>query len=550
MGCYPPRPAKFARPEKNVPNYSTIEDTGALRLSDVLAYGRKYRSSVILATLLLGVLFTIAVFLVPQKFSSSARLLVRLGRGAVSIDPTANLSQTVSLQESRLAQVNSVKDLLAGRELAERVVRKVGADRILQPHSFVETTMSSAMQLISSGKSNPIGDMSADEVAEQIKLEEACKSLAGNVKISAPKDAYTLSIDARFGDPFLARDLVQTYIDEYQKYHVESYQSTGSLGFFEAQTDAALQRAGAAQSALRDAKTSRGIVELSASKLSLGAAISGIKQSIISTDGDLAAAQAELSSLRTLIEKMPANVEAEVMHGIPKVTGTSMRQRLYDLEVSYQEAAVKYTADHPKLLALREQLSAAAKIADSEMGDQTQSREAINPIRQQLELSQRSTEARLAGITSKRSALEKQLGELTDDLALMNQDEVELNKLTWEATLAETEYLRSAATRATVRQINDLDEQNLSEISIVQPATLSLKKASPKRSILLMLAAILAVTLGYGQAVVRGMAATNPQQPVDVRMHDDSHHDEPDYEVTVPVIRPMPMEHAKVASPR
>ena len=114
-------------------------------------------------------LFVGLVFLVPVKYDSSAQLLVRLGRGAVSIDPTANLSQTVSLQESRLSQVNSVRELLAGRELAERVVKVVGADRILAPQGILQESIASVTAKILPEKpGQPQGDLSGSEVDEQI----------------------------------------------------------------------------------------------------------------------------------------------------------------------------------------------------------------------------------------------------------------------------------------------------------------------------------------------------------------------------------------------
>ena len=148
---------------------------------------------------------------------------------------------------------------------------------------------------------------------------------------------------------------------------------------------------------------------------------------------------------------------------------------------------------------------AAKVIAKTEDNDKPQTRESVNPIRQQLVLSLKATTAKLAGTKNKRESLIGQINVLVKEMATLNQDEVELNQLTWESSLAESEYLRSAASRATARQINDLDKKFLSEISIVQPATLSLKKSSPKRMILLVLAAALALAIGVGQAVLRGL---------------------------------------------
>lgn len=457
-------------------------------------------------TLLLIPAFTAVVFLIPVQYDSTARLLVRLGRGAVSIDSTANLSQTVSLLESRLGQVNSVKELLASRELVERVVKQIGPDRILEPHGLLETTIDSMLtEVLPNSPADPAGDYSSDEVEEQLKLEAACKAFEDNLSMSSQKDAYTINLDIRTGDPFLSRDLLRALIEEYQKFHVESHQSVGALDFFETQASQAHNRAMNAQAAIRDAKTSRGIVDLAAAKASLGTAISALKQNLLNTENDVAAATGELQNLESQINELPRQIESEVTRGIPKVAGSAMRQRLFDLEVAYQDAAAKLTPDHPKMANLREQLKTAAAIAETELGDQPQTRETINPVRQQLELAAKTTTAKLVGAQSKFRSLQEQLETLTTDLAKLNQHEVELNQLTWEATLAEGEYMKTSNARATARQIAELDKQHMSEISVVQPATLLLKKTSPKRMILLVLAGFMAISLGFGQAILRGM---------------------------------------------
>jgi polysaccharide biosynthesis protein PslE len=305
------------------PKTSRFDNYESLNVGDLLAGAWKYRKSAIVSFLVLVPLITLIVFIIPARFDSHSQLLVRLGRGAVSVDPTANLSQTISLQESRLAQVNSVKELLFSREVFERVVRKIGPDRILEPHGIIDVTMSALVGLIPKSGTKPLGELSTDQVEDQIKLEEACKALYSAIKVSSPKEAYTISLEIRTGDPFLSRDIMHAYVEEYQKFHVESHQASGSLEFFEEQAEDALVRATEKQASLRDAKTTRGIVELSATKLSLSGSISTVKQELLKTDGELAATYAELEKLQSQIAELPASVESEVVRGIAKVAGSA-----------------------------------------------------------------------------------------------------------------------------------------------------------------------------------------------------------------------------------
>ncbi len=492
--------------QSTVQSYSLIENARVIGVKDLALAIWRFKWSALLVSLVLLPLFIAVVFLIPVKYDSNARLLVRLGRGAVSIDPTANLSTTVSLQESRLAQVNSVKDLLTGRELAERVVKAVGAERITAPHGPLETTLNALLgKLPLESQPQAGGDLSAEQVGDQLKIEEACRKLASCLRISSPKEAYAISIDVRTGDPFLSRDLLSALIDEYQRYHVEAHRANGSLEFFEEQAEVAHRKAEESQRALRDAKIERGIVDLSAAKAALSQSLSEVKKEMLTTDSELAAVEAEIAMLQSQIDDAPEHIESEKTKGIEKLAGARVRERLYELEVAYQEAAAKYKSDHPKMMTIRDQLEAATEIAKQEGGEQPQSREVVNPVRQQLLLALQTTTAKLAGSQTKKQSLIAQIEELTSQIERLNQDEVEINQLTWEAQLAEAAYLKTAEARTTARQINALDEQFMSEISVVQPATLSLKKSTPKRLLLVMVSCMLACVLGFGQAIIRGL---------------------------------------------
>ena len=59
-----------------------------------------------------------------------------------------------------------------------------------------------------------------------------------------------------------------------------------------------------------------------------------------------------------------------------------------------------------------------------------------------------------------------------------------------------------------------MDREGLSEISIVQPASLQLKKASPKRGLLLVASMMMAVGLAVFQALVRTVLVKSHRQAV------------------------------------
>lgn len=477
----------------------------ALSRHDLTSALNRHKVSAILITLLLIPVMIGGVILIPSKFDSYGQLLVRLGRGSVSMDPTTSLTQTVSLQESRSSQVNSVTEMLESRALAERVVRRIGADRILESHSTLEEWFGRLSKLLPASEPQSMGELSKDEVAEQIEHENAVKALQSMFAIFRTKDAYTINLEVRSGAPFLSQDLLEAYMEEYQTYHVQAHRSPGSLEFFENQTKFAFAKAVEAQDKLRKAKTDRGIIEVEAAKSALRGLLSQAESDLLNTDSEIAATMAEQETLASDIDVLPAKIETEKLTGIAKVSGNTIRQSLYELEVKYQDLSSKLRPGHPQLNALEKQLKSAAAIAKDEVGDSPQTRESLNPIRQSLELNLRGAQSRLAGLLSKKASLESKLVGLREQSAQLNADAVELAQLSWQASLTESSYMRAAESRDQAKQLADLDSQNVTEISVVQPATLGLKKVKPQRSVLAVLAVLLAGTLGFGQALIRGL---------------------------------------------
>ena len=109
-----------------------------LTLFDIFGAVLHYRWRTAFTFLVVLSICAVAIILFPKKYESEAKMFVRLGRGSVTMDTTATTGQTISIQESRESEINSITDMLQSRQLAQEVVTEIGADRILQKHSLIE----------------------------------------------------------------------------------------------------------------------------------------------------------------------------------------------------------------------------------------------------------------------------------------------------------------------------------------------------------------------------------------------------------------------------
>jgi len=76
-------------------------------------------------------LAVLAMILLPRTYGSGAMIFVKLGRETVSLDPTATTGSTISVLDTRDNEINSIRDMLYSRGIAEQVVDRIGPEVVL-----------------------------------------------------------------------------------------------------------------------------------------------------------------------------------------------------------------------------------------------------------------------------------------------------------------------------------------------------------------------------------------------------------------------------------
>ena len=75
----------------------------------------------------------VLTFLLPRTYRSEGKLLVRLGRENMALDPTTSIGAAapLTIQQSRENELNSLIEIIKSRALAEKVVDALGPGKIL-----------------------------------------------------------------------------------------------------------------------------------------------------------------------------------------------------------------------------------------------------------------------------------------------------------------------------------------------------------------------------------------------------------------------------------
>jgi len=396
----------------------------------------------------------IGLFICPRKYSSESKLLVRLGRENLAVDPTATTGAVVSLNNTREAEINSVILALASRSNIEKVLDKV-ADKTA--------------------------------ISTPSARERALISLTKNVSISSPKNSTVVVLSALAPSPEQAQEIVQALLDVGLREHVRVNRTLGSYGFLSEQAALLKSQLDAASIALRDAKTKYGIVTLDGRRASLQQQISTVELQQQETKSALAASEAKIAETLKDVQNLPIPMIQQMVGGTPSSGLSDMRQKLYELQTREQAMRSRKTDEHPDVVAIQEQVRTSKQILDKEMPERAQAASALltNEKSQAASL-----KARQISLTSEHKQLLAQLEEL-------NKHELDIVELERRVRLLDANYETYAKGLEQARIDDALKNEGICNLSVIQTPSFVPKPTVPKKGLTM----ILALFAAFGGAV-------------------------------------------------
>lgn len=271
-------------------------------------------------TAIVSVALAIVLLIVlPRRYSSETKLIVKVGRESVTLDPTATTSQTMLLQKTQEEEINSALEIVYSRRIKEAVVAKLGVEEVIdgsfgddddEEEWAIKQTLRNAVSsvgdvLLNIGVRDPISDH-----------ERAILELNSCVHVSAPKMSRVISVYAEAKSPEMAQAIANTISEAYVTEHMKISQTKGSYEFFERETN----------------KTA---AQLDAAKLEMARFMS--ERQIVSVESN---------------QELLKNAWNEILANILR------------LENQEKEIAARFADKHPNRIIVVEQLASARKVLD------------------------------------------------------------------------------------------------------------------------------------------------------------------------------------------
>lgn len=405
----------------------------------------------------------------PLYYGSEAKIFVRLGHESVALDPTATTTgQTVSVQDLRETELNSVFEMLTSRMILEGVVDHFGPASVLGSNDPQEPPLRDPTPL---DRLNPLTTYS--------RRDEAIQFLAKRLSVTNAKKSDVITIFCEGRTPEAARAIVQEVIDLGRDSHTRVNRIAGSLDFFTEQTAAEQKRLIGLEEQLRELKDRSGVSSLDQQREIRLKQVGDLEQEISRSNRATPASEAQRRVLQARLGQQTPLVVTSETTGMCLTTPSRMREQLYALQIKKHEMESNFTEAHPLMVVVNAQVAQAQATLNRE-ATIPEVTKGENKTYKDLEVAVVNNEASSASLRAEQESLTQQLADARHSLKDINGVELQLARMDREIELSRTKYRRYADNSEQARIEQAMAAERISNINVLQQPTVSFTPVRPR----------------------------------------------------------------------
>jgi uncharacterized protein involved in exopolysaccharide biosynthesis/Mrp family chromosome partitioning ATPase len=451
----------------------------------------------------------------PKIYRSDAKLLLKIGRESVSLDPTASTGPVMHVTQSRLSEINSEIEILRGRDLIEQVVDSIGCDQLMMQSEAADGN-SSLKQQIKSFLRGPKTILKKLLVVEPLsEREQVLLKVYGNLYVGSDKDSNVIKISYTAKNPEMAQRVVSELIDLSLEKHIAAHRTPGSYAFFVEQTEHLKKKLETSEEQLKALKNKVGITSVEQQQKNLLDRISLLEEEKDATESALASSTAKVKSLEEAIAQIPQTTVLEETTGYPSSGADAMREELFRLQIEEQKLLKSFSEDSRSIESIRKEIARAEELLKQEQ-DRTQVTKGLSRSHEELSLALMTEKANRLALQEKLNSLDQQLQAAQQRLAPMNEAAMEMAALMRDIRMQEANLLKYSENLEQARIDNAMENQRISNISVVQEATLPIKSIRPRKLLNLGLGLFLGAFGALLLAVVSELMDHTVKTPQDI----------------------------------
>jgi uncharacterized protein involved in exopolysaccharide biosynthesis len=434
-------------------------------------------------------LVLLAAVLLPNRYTSHLKILVKNERANSLISVSDQTQGVLYLNDVSEAQINTEIELLNSSDLLRQVVVRCHL-----------------ADLVSASVKDP-------DKREAIALHDLQNALT----VSPAHRSDVIEVTYQSPDPRRSAQVLQTLSQVYQASHLELHGAPGSYAFFDKLLNDTTAQLESANRQLAAFKQSRQIVSLPEQKIILLQHVTDLQKQAEASSADAVKSKQEALAFESSLAQMPASIEKE-RRSIPnQQTTEQLSSMLVTLKNKRAEASTRYQPGDR----IVQDLDAQIKITQDAL-DQARNAPAqeiasdANPNLLSAQGDLVRYKADYAGGVAQAGTLEEETRRNQARLAQLESATVSYEDLERQVTelTALRETYRKKRDEANIDQ--QLDQQNLSNVAIVEQPVVEAIAASPRRGVIVALGFIWSIMVAVFVALVMDFWHRPIQSPVEL----------------------------------
>jgi len=204
-----------------------------ITLSQIFGAVMRQKAKGLLAFLTVSTLVMGLFLVLPKSYASEGKLHVQMTRTETNLSPVVNSNgrgMGISIQDTRETEIKSVEEILKSRAVSEAVVKKIGAEKILDSTMANFLPSLSVPSFLKFGKNK--GDMDPEEYDRLKEIELATNMVLKSLSVHNTKKTSVISVYVKANSPRMAQEIVNEIINETRIVHQKMHGVTGSSAFF------------------------------------------------------------------------------------------------------------------------------------------------------------------------------------------------------------------------------------------------------------------------------------------------------------------------------
>ena len=419
----------------------------------------RFRWSALLVTWLVALLGWGVVFLMPDKYQSTAKVFVD------TESVLRPLLRGLAVETDLNQRLQLMTRTLLNNENLEKVLREADLD-------LEVNTIEERQQLIE-------------------KLKET-------VEISSERRQNFYTISYEYADPYVAKKVVETLLNIFVEAALGDtrMESDTAQKFLQDQIKEYETRLVEAENRLTEFKR-RNVDTMPGQEGGIFGQLQAAQLELQDIDLEMKEAQIRRDELQRQFQRTEAEEQERRRQG-EVVLETPTGQRILAMETRLDELLLRYTEEHPSVKELRGTIAdLKAKEAKEGVVRSQSSTQGVSTALEELKLAYRQSEVNLTAIRLRKSEFEKRVQELKAKLDILPKVEAELTRLNRDYEINHSNYQELVQRLESARMSEQADQAGDNvKFRIVEPPQVPLLPVGPKR--LLLSFAILLLALGAG----------------------------------------------------